>query len=140
VEPDTAAGLLASLTRGELVSLPTSSTIMAGLNCGTPSSLAWPYLRAGLDATVAVTDADSAAAVRELAGHGIAAGPCGAAALAGARAALTGEGADARRAALGAGRDATVVLVCTEGAAANPLTLPGGRAAAQKRHGQPESA
>ena len=120
VEPDTAAGVLASLTRGELVSVPTSVTIMAGLNCGTPSSLAWPYLREGLDGAVAVTDADSAAALRELAGHGIAAGPCGAAALAGARAALTGEGAGARRGALAIGPDATVVLICTEGADANP--------------------
>jgi len=120
VEPDTAAGVLASLTRGELVSVPTGVTIMAGLNCGTPSSLAWPYLREGLDGAVAVTDADSAAALRELAGHGIAAGPCGAAALAGARAALTGEGAGARRGALAIGPDATVVLICTEGADANP--------------------
>jgi diaminopropionate ammonia-lyase len=122
VEPGTAAGVLASLLKGELASVPTGLTIMAGLNCGTPSSLAWPYLRDGLDAAIAVTDAEAAAAVRELAGHGIPAGPCGAAALAGAEAALTGAGAEARRAALAAGPDATVVLICTEGAAANPWT------------------
>ena len=122
VEPDTAAGVLASLIKGELASVPTGLTIMAGLNCGTPSSLAWPYLRDGLDAAIAVTDAGCAAAVRELADHGIAAGPCGAAALAGAGAALTGAGAEARRTALTAGPDTTVVLICTEGAAANPWT------------------
>jgi diaminopropionate ammonia-lyase len=135
VEPDTAAGVLASLARGELVSVPTGVTIMAGLNCGTPSSLAWPYLRAGLDGAVAVTDAESAAALRELADDGIAAGPCGAAALADARAALTGKGADARRAALAIGPDATVVLTCTEGAAANPLT--GRRTTPDRHHGPP---
>jgi diaminopropionate ammonia-lyase len=94
---------------------------MAGLNCGTPSMLAWPYLRAGLDAAIAITDADSIAAARELAGHGIPAGPCGAASLAGALAALTGAGADARRAALAVGPDTAVVMLSTEGTAANPV-------------------
>ncbi|WP_053175652.1 pyridoxal-phosphate dependent enzyme [Nonomuraea sp. SBT364] len=120
VEPDSAACVLASLLRGAPVSVETGGTIMAGLNCGTPSSLAWPYLRDGLDAAVAISDADSAAAARDLAADGIAAGPCGAAALAGARAALTGEGAEARRAALGVGPGATVVLLSTEGPDANP--------------------
>ena len=121
VEPEAAACVLASLAGGELVSVPAGATVMAGLNCGTPSMLAWPYLRAGLDAALAITDADSIAAAHELAGHGIPAGPCGAASLAGALAALTGEGADARRAALAIGPDTTVVLLSTEGAAANPV-------------------
>jgi diaminopropionate ammonia-lyase len=140
VEPDTAAGVLTSLAAGQRTSVPTGLTIMAGLNCGTPSGLAWPYLREGLDAAIAITDAGSAAAVRELARHGIPAGPCGGAALAGARAALTGEDAAARRAALGVGPDATVLLICTEGAAANPATLTGHRAAPQERRGPPELA
>jgi len=121
VEPESAAGVLASLARGELVGVPTGATIMAGLNCGTTSMLAWPYLREGLDGALAIADADSIAAAHELAGHGIPAGPCGAAALAGALAALTGAGADARRAALGTGPDTTVLLLSTEGAAANPV-------------------
>ncbi|MGH3154684.1 MAG: diaminopropionate ammonia-lyase [Streptosporangiaceae bacterium] len=123
VEPVTAAAVLASLTQGEMVSVPNGPTIMAGLNCGIPSALAWPYLRDGLDAAIAVTDANSAAAARELAGYEIPAGPCGAASLAGARAALTGEGAQVRRAALGIATDSTVVLLSTEGAAANPHDL-----------------
>jgi diaminopropionate ammonia-lyase len=121
VEPEAAACVLASLTGDELVSVPAGATIMAGLNCGTPSMLAWPYLRAGLDAALAITDADSIAAARELAGHGIPAGPCGAASLAGALAALTGAGADARRAALAVGPDTAVVMLSTEGTAANPV-------------------
>jgi len=121
VEPGTAACVLASLVRGELGTICTSETIMAGLTCGTPSMLAWPYLRDGLDAAVAVADAGSATAARDLAGYGIPAGPCGAASLAGARAALTGEGAGARRASLAIRPDATVVLLSTEGSAANPV-------------------
>jgi diaminopropionate ammonia-lyase len=120
-EPGTAACVLASLVRGEPGTIATGKTIMAGLNCGTPSGLAWPYLRDGLDAAVAVADADSAAAARDLAGYGIPAGPCGGAPLAGARAALTGDGAEERRAALAVGPDATVVLLSTEGSAANPV-------------------
>ncbi|WP_280878837.1 diaminopropionate ammonia-lyase [Streptomyces pseudovenezuelae] len=120
VEPDTAACVLASLDRQAPVSVPTGATSMAGLNCGTVSSLAWPFLRDGLDAAVAVTDADSAGAARDLAAVDVAAGPCGAAALAGARAALTGEGATERRTALAVGPTSTVVLLSTEGTAANP--------------------
>ncbi|MDG4533927.1 pyridoxal-phosphate dependent enzyme [Streptomyces sp. AV19] len=120
VEPVTAACALESLRRGRPVTVETGTTAMAGLNCGTLSGLAWPYLRDGLDAAVAVTDAASAAAARDLAALGISSGPCGAAALAGVRAALGGDGGEARRAELSLGRAATVVLLNTEGAAANP--------------------
>jgi diaminopropionate ammonia-lyase len=123
VEPGTAACVLASLVGGELGTIRTGETIMAGLNCGTPSMLAWPYLRDGLDAAIAVADADSARAARDLAGYGIPAGPCGGAALAGARAALAGEGAEARRASLAIRLNAIVVLLSTEGSAANPVPL-----------------
>ncbi|CAM5675621.1 hypothetical protein SALBM135S_10121 [Streptomyces alboniger] len=92
VEPEGAACVLSSLRAGRLSSVPTGVTAMAGLNCGSPSALAWPVLRDGLDAAVAVTDADSAAAARDLAELGVSSGPCGAAPLAGVRAALTGEG------------------------------------------------
>jgi len=121
VEPGSAAGVLASLVRGELGTVATGETIMSGLNCGTPSRLAWPYLRDGLDAAVAVANSEAAVAARDLAGYGIPAGPCGGAALAGVRAALTGEGAPGRRAALAVDADATVVLLSTEGSAANPV-------------------
>lgn len=121
VEPDTAACVLHSLDRDELVSIPTSATIMTGLNCATPSRGAWPYLRSGIDAAVAVTDTQAARAVRDLAGHGVAAGPCGAAALAGARVALTGAGSDERRAHLGVTPASTIVLLSTESFSANPI-------------------
>jgi diaminopropionate ammonia-lyase len=125
VEPEAACWVIGSLTRGEPVSVTTGETIMAGLNCGTPSSLAWPCLRNGLDAASTVTDAESARAAADLAAAGVPAGPCGAAPLAGLRAALTGDGARQHRAELGLGPAATVVLLSTEGAAANPQVLPG---------------
>ena len=120
VEPATAACVLAGLRAGEAVTVPTATTIMAGLNCGTPSAAAWPLLAAGLDGAVAVTDDEARAAAQPLRAAGIDAGPCGWAALAGARATLTGDGAPDRRAGLGIGPGSTVVLLVTEGAAANP--------------------
>lgn len=120
VEPDSAAGVLASLTRQAPVTVTTGVTTMTGLNCGTPSTLAWPYLRDGLDAAIAVTDADSARAADDLAALGVPSGPCGAASLAGVRAALTGDGAAARRTALALSPASTLVLLSTEGTAANP--------------------
>jgi diaminopropionate ammonia-lyase len=120
VEPDRAACLLHSLDCDELVTVSTSATIMSGLNCGTPSSGAWPYLRSGIDAAVAVSDAQAAMAMRDLTGHGVPAGPCGAAALAGARVALTGQASGERRARLGITNASTVVLLSTESSTANP--------------------
>lgn len=125
VEPEAASWVVLSLTRGEPVSVTTSETIMAGLNCGTPSNLAWPILYNGLDAAITVTDAESARAAGDLAAAGVSAGPCGAAPLAGLRAALAGGGAGQRRAELGLHPAATVVLLSTEGSAANPHVLPG---------------
>jgi diaminopropionate ammonia-lyase len=115
VEPAAAACVLASLTAGGLTSVAAGATVMAGLNCPTPSSVAWPYLRDGLDAAVTVGDAAATRAVDDLAGLGISSGPSGAASLAGARAALSGGGAAWRRAALGVDGASTVVLVSTEG-------------------------
>ncbi|MBC2876963.1 MULTISPECIES: diaminopropionate ammonia-lyase [Streptomyces] len=126
VEPEAAASLLASLTRGEPVTVTTGETAMAGLNCGTPSALAWPFLRDGLDAAVAVSEAGAARAMADLDGSGVPSGPCGAASLAGLRTALSGPDAVARRDALGIGPESTVVLLSTEGREANPYASDAG--------------
>ena len=112
-EPDTAACVLASLAVEEPVSVTTGATVMAGLNCGTPSGLAWPALRDGLDAAVAISDEAAIAAVAALAEYGVRTGASGAAALAGAAACLDDP---ARRTELALPRDAVVVLLTTEGA------------------------
>lgn len=124
VEPDSAACALASLRAGRPVTVPTGRTVMAGLNCGTVSALAWPYLAGGLDAAVAVSDQQAGWAMAELAAAGISSGASGAASLAGARAAITGPGSTERRAGLGLGPAATVVLLNTE-AAPPPGQQPG---------------
>jgi diaminopropionate ammonia-lyase len=114
VEPVAAACLLASLRAGTPVSISTTSTIMAGLNCGTISSLAWPVLAGGLDAAVAVSDDAARRAAADLAAAGISSGPSGAASLAGVRAALTGEGSADRRRAVGVESASVIVLLSTE--------------------------
>jgi diaminopropionate ammonia-lyase len=115
VEPEAAPCVLASLRRGEFGSVPTGTTVMAGLNCGTPSTLAWPVLAAGLDADIAVSEEAAVTAAADLAAAGIPAGGTGSAALAGARAALTGPGAKGRREELGVTSDSVLVLLCTDG-------------------------
>jgi diaminopropionate ammonia-lyase len=118
VEPDRAPAVITSLRANRPVSVTTQPTIMNGLNCGTPSSIAWPYLAAGVDAAVTVTDAEAALAVADLAAAGLDCGPCGAATLAGARAVLL---APDRRTDLALDEDAVLVLFSTESRAANPL-------------------
>lgn len=115
VEPDTAACALASLRHGSPTTVETHATVMAGLNCGSISEGAWPFMRDGLDAAVSVSDADALRAVDDLQSAGISSGPSGAASLAGARAALLGPDARQRREELGSSRQSVVVLLSTEG-------------------------
>lgn len=117
VEPDAAPSVTTALQRGHIVQTPTSDTIMMGLNCGTVSEIAWPALRDGVDVSLTIPDAAAAEAVGALAELGVDAGPCGAATLAGARVAA---GDPDLRATLDLGADTVVVLLSTEGRAANP--------------------
>jgi diaminopropionate ammonia-lyase len=110
VEPARAACITASLQAGEPVTVTTGTTVMAGLNCGTPSSLAWPVLQAGLSASVTVEEDEALRSVEDLGAEGISSGASGAATLAGLRAAL----AAGHRDALGLTAGSTVVLISTE--------------------------
>jgi diaminopropionate ammonia-lyase len=114
VEPARAACVTTSLLAGELVTVKTSTTVMAGLNCGTASSLAWVVLQAGLDASVTVEEAEAVQAVADLGALGISSGASGAATLAGLRAALAAD--PTYREPLGLTPDSTVVLISTEAA------------------------
>ncbi len=119
VEPIAAACVLESLLADEIRSVDTSrDTIMTGLRTGTPSEIAWPSLRAGLDLAVAVYDDEALSAVKDFAAWGLDVGPCGAASLAGIRRAL---GKKKLAAALDLPESAVLVLLSTEGLAANPL-------------------
>jgi diaminopropionate ammonia-lyase len=104
-EPVTAACLTASLRAGAPAVIPTPGTTMAGLDCAEVSEAAWPSLRAGIAATVTVTDEQAHAAMRELAAAGLRIGESGAAPLAALRV-LAAEGRAPAR----------PLLVATEGA------------------------
>jgi len=118
VEAISAACVLQSLQNGELTSVDTVPTIMAGMNCGTPSSDSWPTHQAGVDAAVALTDDETRLDLKVLADLGVDAGPCGAATLSGVRKALSTQ---ERRDELGITKDSVIVLFSTEGRAANPM-------------------
>lgn len=84
VEPTTAACVLASVEAGEPVTVPgPHDSVMAGLNCGTPSLVAWPIVSAGLDLLATVDDTDAVLATRLLASCGVSTAETGAAGLAG---------------------------------------------------------
>jgi diaminopropionate ammonia-lyase len=114
VEPHDADCVLASLRAGELTTVEgPHRSAMDGLNCGTPSQVAWPLLRDGLDAVVTIDDDQVHDAMRDLARCGVTAGESGAAGLGGLRAATA---AQPLRAALGLSPDTRVLLFSTEGA------------------------
>jgi diaminopropionate ammonia-lyase len=94
---------------------------MSGLNCGTPSTPAWPFIDNGLDAATAVNGSEVIAAAHTLAKHGVDAGPCGAATLAALEHILTGPTTASRRRHLDVGPESIVVLLVTEGSESNPL-------------------
>jgi diaminopropionate ammonia-lyase len=112
VEPDTAACLRHSLLAHEMTTVQTEESIMAGLNCGTLSTTAWPVLKIGVDASVVISDLDAHHAVEELEKVGVQAGPCGAASLAALRTVCRDKD---KKGALGLGSESVVVLFCTEG-------------------------
>lgn len=118
VEPTGAACALRSIEAGKpiMISAGAHASIMAGLNCGTPSSAAWPYLRDGVEAFVAVEDDQAMEAMRLLAAEGIVSGESGAAGLAGLVELCCGADGRQLRESLGISRKSRVLLLSTEGA------------------------
>jgi diaminopropionate ammonia-lyase len=113
VEPVGAECVLAALQAGRIVTLPGHQhSLMAGLNCGTASSTAWPWLQRGLDGVVTVEDPRAEEAMRALAAEGVVAGETGAAGTA-ALLELAATGALAEAAGVERPR---VLLLSTEGA------------------------
>jgi diaminopropionate ammonia-lyase family len=110
VEPTNAACLYNSLRTGNSRPITTTATIMAGMNCGSVSPMSWPILKAGVDASVTVSDWEAHEGVQYLQKHGVNAGPCGAGTLAALRKVAAQNPGSA-----GLGRDSVVVLLSTEG-------------------------
>jgi diaminopropionate ammonia-lyase len=114
VEPVSAGCIATSLLTGHPTTIDTGSTIMSGLNCGTPSSLAWPFIKNGLDGAATVTEEADIAAAYYLERLGIPAGPCGVAPLAALRSIFTSPGHLERRKHLNLKPDSTLVILITE--------------------------
>jgi len=113
VEPLGADCVRASLAAGRVVTTQTTGTIMSGLDAGTPSAVAWPYVAAGLDALLAIDDSVAVDGIRRLASVGVIAGECAGAAV-GALAHLASD--PSAREALSIDGNTNVLLFLTEGA------------------------
>ncbi len=115
VEPTDAACTTASALAGELVTLTEpQQSIMAGLNCGTPSPVAWPRVSTGTAGFVTIDDDWARDGVRSLAACGVEAGETGAAALGGLMA-LQRQGRATPLSGV-VGPDSSVLVLVTEGA------------------------
>jgi diaminopropionate ammonia-lyase len=117
VEPANADCLLESVAAGQIVSVPgPHDSIMAGLNCGRPSLVAWPTVSAGIDLLVAVDDEPAREAMRLAARSGIVSGETGVAGLGGLLELLRAEKGEEARRTLGVGEKTCVLLFNCEGA------------------------
>ena len=110
IEPMRAECVMASIRAGERISLGgTQESVMAGLNCGTPSLVAWPDIAVGFEWYVGIPDELIEPAMRRLADIGVVSGETGAASLA-ALTALTESDTPFLE------PDSSVLLLSTEGA------------------------
>ena len=117
VEPEDAACFLESAEADDghpHAARGRQKSLMAGLNCGLPSLLAWPVVRDTADAFLAIEDAWAEDAMVASHRHGVVAGESGAAALAGLLALLHDDALAPARAHLGLGADCRVLVVNTE--------------------------
>ncbi|KXS18093.1 tryptophan synthase beta subunit-like PLP-dependent enzyme [Gonapodya prolifera JEL478] len=115
VEPTRAGCVFASIRAGRSVTVPTSDTCMSGLNCGTPSYLAWPVLFRGLDGAIMVSEEQARDAEAPLKAANVSSGPCGWAGIAGAKLLLSGADTRDIREKLSITADSVVVTIVTEG-------------------------
>jgi len=123
VEPPDAACLLESIASPDghpITCRGTQKSIMAGLNCGTPSPVAWPFIRDGFDLFMTVPDEYSLKAMRryyfpERDDSCVISGESGAAGLAALLALNEMSVLKPVREMLGISKDTTILLLNTEG-------------------------
>jgi diaminopropionate ammonia-lyase len=114
VEPEASACVLASMEAGDIVTIPgPHDSIMAGLNCGTPSVVAWPLVSNGFDAYTALADERAREGMQALAKAGVVSGETGAAGVACLLELLDHPAARMR---LGIDQTTTALVISTEGA------------------------
>ncbi|MEN8152417.1 MAG: diaminopropionate ammonia-lyase [Acidobacteriota bacterium] len=117
-EPVEAAGFLESVKFGKGEAIPASGkmeTIMAGLNCGVPSLVAWPILRDSADLFISIHDKYAEQAMRVYASEGVVSGESGASGLAALIALMKDKGLEEAKGELGLGADSRVIVINTEG-------------------------
>src|SRR5262249_34975792 len=112
VEPMRAACVLRSVEAAQLVDLPgPHDSIMAGLNCGRPSPVAWPLVSGGISLFVAIPDRRAEEAMRLLAHDGMVSGESGAAGLAGCLEAFGAAGSQDYRLLLGVDASSGLLVI-----------------------------
>ena len=120
VEPTDADCVLENILNPPLKNEPlrfalgATNSIMAGLNCGQPSILAWPVLRDLASGFIALGDSYAKEAVCELHAHGVVAGESGAAGLAGLMALTQQDFLVQEKTRLGLDEKSVVLIVNTE--------------------------
>jgi diaminopropionate ammonia-lyase len=113
IEPNTAACVLESARAGEITEVPgPHPSIMAGLNAGLPSLVAWPHVSGGFDLFCAVADEVAVEGTRRLSALGLEVGECSGGTAGAAGRLLADDGA---REALGVGAESAVLVILTEG-------------------------
>ncbi|MCP4220737.1 MAG: diaminopropionate ammonia-lyase [bacterium] len=118
VEPSDCDCFLESVLHGKGKPLPTRgshTSIMAGLNCGVPSPVAWPVIRDGMHCFVAITDNYAEDAMREYYKEKITAGESGAHGLAALLALFRDPHLAEAKKSLGMNEKSRILLINTEG-------------------------
>jgi diaminopropionate ammonia-lyase len=117
VEPDQSSCMMQSLKANAPTVVPEpQGSIMSGLIADQPSAVAWPVVRAGLNASITIPDDAARAAMRLLAEQNIIAGETGAASLGGLLGLTQSPDATNLRSRLHLDKRARVLIIVTEGA------------------------
>ena len=122
VEPQEADAILCSFKKGEIAtSTGNSQTVMAGLNCGTPSLSAWDIIKNGADISIKIDDIYSKKAIRQLydpvgSDQRVISGESGAGGLAGFISIMTEEKFRPLKKELNIHEGTNILFVSTEGA------------------------
>lgn len=117
-EPIEAACFLESVRYGKGEAVPARGkmeTIMAGLNCGVPSLVAWPILRDSSNFFISIHDKYAEQAMREYASEGVVSGESGASGLAALLALMKDQNLEEVKRELNLSCESRVIVVNTEG-------------------------
>jgi diaminopropionate ammonia-lyase len=118
VEPIDSDCFLESILFGNGHTLPTKGdqrSIMAGLNCGIPSPVAWPIIRDGMDFFMAIPDGYAKDAMREYYKNKVTSGESGSSGLAGLLALMKAPELEKSRNKMGINEKSRILLINTEG-------------------------